>query len=196
MIIIDRTLDTATVTHTLGGGIDGQPRCIFSRCNTAARRNTASVTAIMLHQTGFVSASDERMNYVIANYAVMQDGRVLRLRPLDNALNSIGTNERAIDIEIVGDYPSREAIRRATSGAVLPPPPLEQIRRTRELVKWLKREHGLSQIYCHAQFTPKNCCGPQLWYNIGEWAISNLGMTNTRGRQDIRRQWGHQSFEI
>lgn len=190
MVIIDRTSETAAVTHTKNN------RCIFSGCNTAARRNTAAVRAVMLHQTGFLTTSLDRMDYVIANYAVMQDGRVVRLRPLEHMLNSIGTNERAIDIEFVGNYPDWQQVRRASPGTSLPTPPFEQIRRGRELVEWLKQEHGVSEVYGHAQFTPKNCCGPHLWYNVGEWAIDNLGMTNTRGRQDVRRVWGRSVYEI
>lgn len=195
MNMIDRTAHTAGVTHSRGGGIEGR-RCIFSRCDAAARRNPASVRAVMLHQTGFLTPSVPRLDDVVAHYAVMQDGRVVHLRPVEQALNSVGTDAQAIDIEIVGSYPSLEQILSAPPGASLPTPPYQQIKAAQDLVKWLNRMRGISEIYCHAQFMPKNCCGPHLWYNIGKWAIDNLRMTHVKGRHDVLYWWCHPVLEI
>lgn len=79
----------------------------------------------------------------------------------------------------------------------LPTPPFEQIRKAQDLVAWLKRQHGLSEMLTHWHFRSKNCCGPHLWCNVGEWAIENLGFTSTRGDyRRVRRYWGRPAFEI
>lgn len=188
MTIIDRTSRTAGVFRTMNG------RNIFSGGRQSARRSVSAIDAIMLHQTDFLSASIDRFDCVIANYIVMQDGRVLMVRPLDHALNSIGTNQRAIDIEFVGDYPGDRAVR-GGGAAAGPTPPLVQIKAGRELVRFLKGRHGIGNIFAHAQFRTKNCPGPHLWYNVGEWAVSNGFRCNGRGNR-IRRTWQDPSLAI
>ncbi len=186
MKMIDRTPMTASILHTRNG------RNIFSRGNPSARRNVGTVDAIILHQTAFVSTDMARLDYVIANYVIMQDGRVLKVRDLEMALNSIGTNQRAIDIEFVGTYPNVEALRGA---GALPGPPLAQLRAGRELVSYLKSRHSVSNIFAHAQFTPKNCPGPQIWYNVGEWAVSN-GLSSSRRGRPITPTWRASSLAV
>jgi hypothetical protein len=172
MQIIDRTSNTATVLRTRDG------RNIHSGGNPRARRRTDIIDAIILHHTGFVSGRVERFDYIIANYAVMQDGRVLRLRDLEVALNSVATHQHAIDIEFEGDYASARDIRRGRSSAL---PPVAQLSAGRELVRHLQQRHGVRYIFAHSQFTNKNCPGPHIWYNVGEWAVRNAGFAS-RGR--------------
>lgn len=182
MQLIDRTSQTASTLKTKNG------RNIFSRGNSSARRSAGQINSIMIHQTGFVSSSLERFDSVIANYIVMQNGVVLKVRNHEDKLNSIGTNQRAIDIEFVGNYPSTRQIRRSRRrGIELPMPPMAQIRAGRELVSHLRRHSGLSitHILAHAQFTAKNCCGPQLWAGITE--LQNL--SSARGNRSVIREW-------
>lgn len=186
--IIDRTHATASTHRTRNG------RNIYSRGNSGARRRVQTIDAIMLHQTSFVSTAVERFDSVIANFIVLQDGHVLKVRDIEAALNSIGTDQRAIDIEFVGDYPSTQAIRRAR-GRGLMLPPLAQLRAGRELVGHLKSRYRTCNIFGHVQFTAKNCPGPHLWYNVGEWAVHNGLSCSSRGRS-IPRQWRDPSLAI
>jgi hypothetical protein len=186
MNIIDRTAATAAVTRTRNG------RNIYSDGNPRARRNVAAITGIILHQTDFFSTSISRFDYVIANYIVMVDGTILFVRPLDAALNSIGTDQRAIDIEIVGDYPSSDDLG---AGATATLPTRGQITAARDLVGYLKSQHGVSYIYGHRQFTTKNCPGPHLWYNVGEWAIRN-GMSGGRRGRPVPSTWTDSAMAI
>jgi hypothetical protein len=190
--IIDRTGQTATVTHTL------DKRYIMSGGNPSARRTTSAISGIMLHQTSFMTRSIDRMNSVIANYGVMPDGRVLFLRALDLALNSVGTDQHAIDIEMVGNYPGAQDIRQARRRhEEVPHPPLVQIGAGRALVKHLQSQHGLTRIMTHVQWRAKNCCGPHFWYNVGDWAIRNLGMTTpTTPRSRFIRAWGRADYAV
>jgi hypothetical protein len=188
LTIVDRTGHTAEIFQTRDG------RNIFSHGNTSARRSLAGITGIMLHQTAFFTNSVERMDTVIANYAVMPDGTVLKLRDETMRLNSIGTNEHAIDIEFVGNYPSAAAIARSGDGGLPTPPPV-QIAAGRALVQHLQTAHGLSHIHAHAQFTRKNCPGPQLWFNVGEWAVANLGMSPASGNE-VPDSWRQPSLAL
>lgn len=190
--IIDRRTNTAAVTQTL------DHRNIMSGGNAAARRNVDAITGIMLHQTSFMTRSLDRMDSVIANYGVMPDGRVLFLRDLNMSLNSIGTDQRAIDIELVGDYPGPNDIRRAVRrDEEVRQPPLVQISAGRALVKYLQSQHGLTRIKTHVQWRAKNCCGPHFWYNVGDWAIRNLGMTTpTTPRSRFIRAWSRADYAI
>jgi len=187
--IINRTNETSRIHHTRDG------RNIYSRGNPAARREISEINAIILHQTSFVSARVERFNYVIANYIVMQDGRVLMVRPIEERLNSIGTNQRAIDIEFVGNYPDARAVHRG-GRTTFSLPSTQQIRAGRELVAHLRDRHGISKIFGHIQFRSKNCPGPHLWYNVGMWAVVH-GLSSSRtGARMIPRQWQDESMEI
>ena len=182
MQIIDRTEEAASTLKTKNG------RNIFSHGNASARRPVELINSIMIHQTSFVSANIARFDSVIANYIVMQNGVVLKVRNHEDKLNSIGTDQRAIDIEFVGKYPNARQIRRARRrGIELPMPPTAQIRAGRELITHLSRHSGLAitHLLAHAQFTAKNCCGPQLWANITELQP----LSNARGNQSVVREW-------
>jgi hypothetical protein len=172
MVIIDRTAATAGTHQTRDG------RNIFSRGNPHARRSTARVDAVILHQTTFVSGDLARYDHVIANYAVLRDGRVLRLRDVAAALNSVGTDHRAIDVEFEGLY-------RSGSGVV---PPAAQLHAGRALVRHLRERHGVTRIFAHAHFTAKDCPGAHLWYNVGEWGVAE-GLLCDRAERPIPRAW-------
>ncbi len=182
MRLIDRTAETASVLRTMNG------RNIYSHGRATARREVSQIDGIILHQTAFVTLSLERMNYVIANYGVMWDGTVLFLRPLEAALNSVGTDRHAIDVEFVGDYANAHSIRHPSGGAIAAPP-VAQIRAGRELVEHLRRERSVSKIFAHVQFTPKNCCGPHLWQNVGVWALGRGMQGIGRGAGPIPANW-------
>jgi hypothetical protein len=162
MRLIDRRENTASILQTRNR------RNIFSGGNEAGRRNIATISGIILHQTGFVSSDISRMDYVIANFVVMQDGTVLNVRDPSNLLNSIGTDQHAIDIEFVGNYSSASELSHSSDRMG---PTVEQLQAGRELVLFLRAVNSISYIFAHAQFTPKNCPGPQIWYNVGEWAV-------------------------
>ncbi|GGC26486.1 hypothetical protein GCM10011371_12570 [Novosphingobium marinum] len=183
--IIDRTAETAQIFQTRNG------RNIFSHGRNDARRPTGNLQGVILHQTAFVSHDMARMNYIIANYIVMQDGRILKVRDPSMMLNSIGTNRRSIDIEFVGRYPDARTAHRA-HGAGGPPP--AQVMQGRALVKHLKETYGLTHVYAHVQFTVKNCPGPHLWYNVGRWAMDDLGMATAS--TPLPRGWDREELAV
>ena len=175
MRLIDRTAETASTFMTLGG--TRGPRHIFCNGNTRARRNTRVLSGIILHHTNFVNSSLDRYNHVIANYVVMRDGRVLKVREHAMCLNSVGTDHRAVDIEFEGVY---------GDGLITPPGP--QLKVGRALVAYLGAKYGLTRIFGHRHFNPKPCPGPHIWYNVGLWAARN-GFTSTGGTRTLPSAW-------
>jgi len=178
MKIIDRTADTASTHQTRNG------RQIFSHGNARARRSVSRIDSVILHHTNFSSSDLARFNYVIANYIVMQNGHVLKVRDHDIALNSVGTNQRGIDIEFVGVY-----------GTAAARPPRVQLQAGRDLVAYLKGRHGIGRVFGHAHFTPKSCPGPHIWFNVGLWAIRN-GLRCDRATRSVPPAWSDPSLKL
>jgi hypothetical protein len=180
LTIVDRRAEARGTVETMNH------RHIYSGGRENPRRDTSRINGIILHHTNFNSRRISRFDSIIANYVVMQDGTVLFVRDLGSALNSVGTDHHAIDIEFVGIYPHAD-------GAV---PPAGQIRAGRKLVKKLVRDHGLRYIYAHAHFTRKPCCGPHLWFNVGEWAVRKLALSTAGARRVIRPDWSDPALDF
>jgi hypothetical protein len=121
---------------------------------------------------------------VIANYVVMKDGTILKVRDHNMALNSIATNQRGVDIEFVGVY-NEVSVR----------PSIPQLLAGRWLVTHLRSGYGLRRIFAHAHFTNKPCPGPHIWYNVGLWAIRN-GLLCDRSTRDIDPRWSDTSLRL
>jgi N-acetylmuramoyl-L-alanine amidase len=180
MIIIDRTAEASRVTITRNG------RHIYSHGNVGARRSLSMIDGIILHHANFFSSDVERFDSVIANYIVMVDGRVLHVRPLSAALNSVGTDHRAIDIEFVGVYPGAGGAR----------PPAAQLAAGRQLVAHLCGANpSLRRIYAHRHFRDKPCCGPHIWFNVGCWARQR-GMNSDGATQTLPTEWEAASLAL
>lgn len=173
MIITDRTAEASRITMTRNN------REIYSGGNSSARRNVAAINGIILHHTNFFNSDPSRYDYVIANYVVMADGRVLFVRPLAAALNSVATDHHAVDIEFEGVYPNASGAR----------PTAPQMQSGRELINHLRRTNpGIRRIFAHRHFRNKPCCGPYLWYNLGRWA-QQQGMSSTGAIHSLPSDW-------
>ena len=184
MNIIDRRAATATTYQTM------DKRNIFSHGNRSARRNVARIRAVILHQTDFVSSDLDRFNHVIANFVVMQNGCVLYIRDLSMGLNSIGTVQRAVDIEFVGNYTSSAS---ATSHL----PSTAQLNAGRELLTYLRERYSaITQVFAHAHFRAKNCPGPHIWYNVGRWGLRNGMVVGDSATRHLPQSWTAPSLAI
>lgn len=145
-------------------------------------RNLADVNAIILHQMAFTRGNDlSRYLKVGSHYIVMQDGKIGQLRNNATYLNASNCfNSRGIAIEFAGNFPNSKL--KWWSGSkdrnfVTP----AQIIAGRCLVKKLAGTvASISNIHAHRQTSPtrENCPGPDIWFNIGEWAINNLSLTD------------------
>jgi hypothetical protein len=136
--------------------------------------------AIVLHAMGFNRESHLSYDGVNAHFAVLRDGKVLYLHDISEYLNaSHDFNRRGVAIEFAGNPPN------ANGGYYRPDrfgrhiPTREQIRAGRALVRALVDSRGITHIFGHRQSCgTKICPGPHLWYNIGRWAVQELGLSD------------------
>jgi hypothetical protein len=143
-----------------------------------------------------------------AHFVVLPDGKLLQLHPVDvllwasNAFNDVG-----IAIEFVGNFPTFKGVywsedKKPPLKSTLSP---QQISGGRDLVTHLKKTYDLDFVFAHRQgFGRKdrvgfvselrqgtipgkhsiyyndreNCPGPDIWFNVAEWAITNLGLSD------------------
>lgn len=164
--------------------------------NKAERKGTrqsAAVNAVILHQIADDRGS-EPMQYknTRAHFVVTKTGKIIRLHPVETMLwASNAFNEVGVAVEFAGHFPTEKGIW-WTGNSARNVPTTEQIRAGRELVLFLHLRHGIKHVYAHRQgYLPdngiykagivnqrSNCPGPDIWYGVGEWAKSNVGLTD------------------
>ena len=146
-------------------------------------RPSASIDAVVLHQMG-LDRGETPTNYTNtkAHFGVTRGGTIIQFHPVSAYLNaSSALNAESVAVEFVGNFrsdrgqwwsgnKSRSVITTA------------QINAGRDLLMWLRDNHGIWNVFAHAQGESAsdrgNCPGPEIWYHIGEWAISELGFSD------------------
>lgn len=151
-------------------------------------RQPSDIQAVILHVTTFTSseplppvaadgniANRHRLDHVIAHFVVRRSGEILYTHDVQYRLNSV-SGSRAVDVEFEGDFghgprPTAERLSAAAISA------------GRQLVKALKYQLGVRYVHPHGQVqetagNPKrdSCPGPDIWVNVGEWAVRHLGL--------------------
>jgi len=138
----------------------------------------------VLHQTSFSrgSAPDNYLT-VHAHFVVLPEGTIVQLHPIETYLvASSAFNDDAISVEVVGNFPDERGHywKPGEYGrSVLSP---QQIDGGCDLVRYLRDTYGVSFIFAHRQGEVEdsrgNCPGPDVWYNIGQWAVNELGLSD------------------
>lgn len=136
--------------------------------------------ALVLHQMAFSRGSDvTKYDNVTSHYAILPDGALLRLHPDSAYLSaSNGFNAGSVAVEFAGNFPNTKGkcweAKKFGCHAVT----AEQVRAGRCLVRHLVKAIGLTHVLAHRQSSNmrENDPGPDLWYNVGEWAIKTLGL--------------------
>jgi len=199
-------------------GVAGDPRIIdlTAKANKSRRlaiRPPEKVWALVLHQMACCFTVKDpltRFLNMAPHFAIVPDGRILQLHPLQALTGaSNGFNPGSVAVEFAGNFPNTnsrwwldkdlktEAQRKANQNQVTP----EQIESGRYLVQYLKRTMGLRTILAHRQSsgTRENDPGPDIWYNVGQWAVDNLGLSDGgpgfkvgtgNPLPDLWRKWG------
>lgn len=146
-------------------------------------RNLNKINAVVLHQMAFNRNNDlHKYLRVTAHYIVMQDGKIGQLHPNTTYLQaSNGFNRRSVAIEFAGNFPnmkgrwwkpkskSKWSQNQVTQAQVLA---------GRCLLAHLKKTlPNLQYVYAHRQssWSRINDPGPDLWHDVGEYAINRLG---------------------
>jgi hypothetical protein len=145
-------------------------------------RMSVQIDTAVLHQTSF-SRGNLPDNYlsVHAHFVVLPDGSIAQLHPVEAYLvASSAFNEDAISVEVVGNFPDERGHywEGAKYGRSLLSQ--QQIDGGCDLLRCLKETNGISFVFAHRQGEAAdlrgNCPGPDVWYNMGEWAVRELGM--------------------
>lgn len=161
---------------------------------TGGVRSMSGVDAIVLHQTaGSQSVDPRHYLWVGAHYVVMPDGRILQLHTENKRIYHANSfNSRSIGIEFAGTFPNEAGICNWATGVrkqrgfrsglrACEAPTAAQYEAGRNLVTALTEKFPqIKYILAHRQAsgTRDNDPGPDIWQNIGEWALVNLGLSN------------------
>jgi N-acetyl-anhydromuramyl-L-alanine amidase AmpD len=122
-----------------------------------------------------------------AHYIVTADGQVAQLYDDFDYLNASNDfNPRSIAIEFAGNFPDNRYRWWRDRDSTSPLPDRcyvtpAQIRAGRCLLSTLKaRLPTIKYLYAHRQSSKdrEGDPGPDVWFNIGEWALSNLNLTD------------------
>lgn len=152
-------------------------------------RDIDSIDVVVLHQTGFTWRRDNPMwARVRAHYAIHRDGLVDLLTPAGVRMRygSGHVNRRCVSIEHEGNYAqSYDDASRPTyykpdkfGADVLDDAPA-QVEASRALLRHLRESlPGLRFVAAHRHIerAKPGCPGPDLWREVGEWAIRELSL--------------------
>ena len=193
MDIVDRTEPAAA--HTLNAS--GKTILLSPHARSLSRVDT-----VVLHQTDY--RTDARGNdntaydRTIAHFVILPNGTALQVRPLTAEVAG-PMPARAVQIEIVGDFPSE----RGRGGSEVPR--VQQLRAGRDLILWLHAvllPQPLRHVHAHRQLTRIghfNCPGPHIWFNVGCWARDQLGLssaTTSGAGLPIPEDWESSAYAI
>ncbi len=157
----------------------------------AFSRPTDNITTIVLHSTRGRDFNDlpplsqdnnrrsyHRIDEVIAHFVICQDGSIVYTHDIQYVLNCAGGG-KGIDIEFAGNFSMSNRLS------------VSAIRSGRALISQLKYKilNNLSFIHPHGQVQQgvhggrgnggkfDICSGPDVWVNVGQWAVENLQLT-------------------
>lgn len=147
-----------------------------------ADRLAAQVTGVVLHQMGFARGNEPKKYLpVTAHFIITRDGRLAQLHPVTTKLfSSNGLNATTVAVEIAGNL--RNFRGQWWKGGFEDYLMRQQVSAGRFLLSWLTQTYGIREVYAHRQAHAgkPNCCGPEIWSSIGEWAIHEGGYDDCR----------------
>lgn len=143
-------------------------------------RDINKVYALVLHQTAFSRGNDTtKYDRIPVHFVITPNGKIIQLHPLTALLwSSNGFNTGSVAVEFVGNFRSIEGryYKPEKYGCHHVTP--EQIKAGRQLIQHLRQQMPLTHILAHRQSSGDrtNDPGPEVWFNVGQWAIDNFGL--------------------
>lgn len=162
-------------------------------------RDINKIYALVLHQTAFSRGNDTtKYDRIPVHFVITPNGKIIQLHPLTALLwSSNGFNTGSVAVEFVGNFRSIEGryYKPEKYGCHTVTP--EQIKAGRQLIQHLRKQIPLTHILAHRQSSGDraNDPGPEVWFNVGQWAIHNLGLKDggpgffIHTGQPIPEQW-------
>ena len=165
-------------------------------------RDPRIITSLVLHHMAF-KRKDKRghlsnpESYLMtgAHFCIMLDGRIIQLHPISRFIwHSHGTSPRSVGVEFEGNFPNEEGKwwyeRDKTTGKKInineDIPTQAQFESGKFLLSYLKLVIGLRNVLAHCQSSKdrEGDPGPDIWFNVGEWGLANLGLSD--GGKDFK----------
>jgi hypothetical protein len=145
-------------------------------------RDPKTVYALVLHQMACCFTPKDPLKRFLgigAHFAITHDGRILQLHPVSALVwASNGFNNRSVAVEFAGNFPSTRGKWWKGETYGMNRPTAAQITAGRQLIRHLIQTIGLTHVLAHRQSsgTRENDPGPDIWFDVGQWAVSTLGM--------------------
>ncbi|MFN2440288.1 MAG: type VI secretion system tube protein TssD, partial [Chitinophagaceae bacterium] len=155
-------------------------------------RDPRKVYAFVLHHMAFKRKSHKTGKYsdpnsylsTGAHFFIMLDGRIIQLHPISRMIwhgNCISPGSVAVEFE--GNFPNIKGqwwINKDSQYQNKDNPTQAQFDSGRFLAGYLKLVLGTTHILAHRQSSDsrENDPGPDIWYNVGQWAVDKLGLSD------------------
>lgn len=164
-------------------------------------RDPRTLTALVLHHMAY-KAKDKKGNFsnpetyvkVGAHFCIMMDGRIMQHHPVSRFIwHSNDTSPLSVGVEFEGNFPNEKGkwwYQKDEKGKPIKInedlPTAAQYDSGRFLLQYLKLIFNLRHVLAHRQSsaTRPGDPGPDIWYNVGEWGLKNLGIQD--GGKDFK----------
>jgi len=155
------------------GETNGKITYVFKK-----NRVLSKIDALVLHSTAGPEKPLEKYWDLSVHFVITPNGTIIQNHDeAVKAYGSSGFNSRSVSVEFVGHFKwgiDRRGKEKWWKGSKLRSvPTVQQIYSGRKLVSYLKRTLDIKYVLAHSQAANKNCPGPEIWFNVGEWAIKN-----------------------
>lgn len=165
-------------------------------------RDPRIITSLVLHHMAYKQkdskgqySNPEKYLAVGAHFCIMLDGRMMQHHPISRFIwHSNCTSPRSIGVEFEGNFPDIKGkwwypTDKKTKKKIKineDTPTSAQYEAGRFLLSYLKLILDLKHVLAHRQSsdTRENDPGPAIWFNVGEWGLANLGLSD--GGKDFK----------
>ncbi|MBD0367457.1 MAG: N-acetylmuramoyl-L-alanine amidase, partial [Flavisolibacter sp.] len=155
-------------------------------------RDPRKVYAFVLHHMAFKRRSRKTGKYsdpesylsTGAHFCILFDGRIIQLHPFSRMIwHGHCISPRSVAVEFEGNFPNIKGKWWIDKEAKFPDkdvPTQQQYESGRFLTSYLKIVLGTTHILAHRQSSKdrENDPGPDIWYNVGQWAGEKLGLSD------------------
>jgi hypothetical protein len=169
-------------------------------------RPLSDIGSLVLHSTAGPERAVEKYWDFSVHFVITPSGTIIQNHEENvKAYGSSGFNSRSVAVEFVGLF-KRGHDRRgnelwAKGSTLRHVPTTAQIYSGRNLVRYLNKTIGIKYVLAHSQAAAKNCPGPEIWFNVGEWAINNALSADGRnittgGGKSIPSDWRDDKWDF
>ncbi|MFD2569066.1 N-acetylmuramoyl-L-alanine amidase [Spirosoma soli] len=182
-------------------------------------RDPRQLTALVLHHMAYkvkdnkgAYSNPEKYVGVGAHFCIMLDGRIMQHHPVSRFIwHSNCTSLRSVGVEFEGNFPDIQGrwwypTDKKTGKKIKineDTPTQAQFESGRFLLTYLNAILDLKHVLAHRQSSKdrENDPGPAIWFNVGEWGMKNLGLSDGGASykcgtgNPIRPEWRRQQPE-